>query len=503
MASSSPTTRSWIPASCRPEPGVGRAQGLLDRAGRGVLDQVDRHRVRPAPAEGQAQPQGEHGREPVDPEQPGRLAVELAEPGEIQTAEGMIVPCHATVVLRAQRFKSRRPSFARRPACRASAVALASAAGRPRRDAVFAQVAAGHGDEDVFEADLPGRQPSQRMARRVQVVEQRGDRLVRLGDGQGEAVAFGSRGEDAGQVGEVGRFEPGRRRAAAHGELDDVLGAGPGDQVGGRAHRDHLALVDDGDPVAEPLGLVHVVRRQDRGPPPGAEVEDHVPELPPRLRVEPGRGLVEEQQLGVAHQGHRHGKPLLLAAGDLLDEGVGLRFERDPGQDVAGRQAVAVEAAEHRDQFAEGGFLREAGLLQRDADPLADLVGLRVPAPAQDLDVARGRRVQPFEDLDRGRLARAVGAEQAEAFARRTSRSSPSTATTGPGPAGVFFAEARHSDRPVATDHRLVSLPGRVGVRRRASKPAPGPIHPGLGPSLADRRPFAHPAVDPSIFAQL
>ena len=54
-------------------------------------------------------------------------------------------------------------------------------------------------------------------------------------------------------------------------ELDDVVAPEPGDQLAGRAQRDHLAVVDDRHPVAEPFGLVHVVGREEDGPAARAE----------------------------------------------------------------------------------------------------------------------------------------------------------------------------------------------------------------------------------------
>ena len=77
-----------------------------------------------------------------------------------------------------------------------------------------------------------------------------------------------------------------------------------------------------------------------------------------------------------------------------------------------------VEAPEERDHLADGLLVGKPRFLERDADPLADPSGLAyAQLQAEDLDLARGRLVQPLEDLDGGRLARAVGAEQAEALA--------------------------------------------------------------------------------------
>ena len=82
------------------------------------------------------------------------------------------------------------------------------------------------------------------------------------------------------------------------------------------------------------LGLVHVVGGQHDRAASVAKVADHVPELPARLRVQTGGRLVKEQKLGVADQGDGDRQPLLLAAGELLDEGVRLAFERDAGDHV-------------------------------------------------------------------------------------------------------------------------------------------------------------------------
>ncbi len=61
---------------------------------------------------------------------------------------------------------------------------------------VVAEVAAGERDEDVLQADVPGGQAGQRPSLAIELVEQGGDRAMRLGDGQRVAVALGPGGED-------------------------------------------------------------------------------------------------------------------------------------------------------------------------------------------------------------------------------------------------------------------------------------------------------------------
>jgi hypothetical protein len=80
---------------------------------------------------------------------------------------------------------------------------------------------------------------------------------------------------------------------------------------------------------------------------------------------------------------------------------------------------LAIERPEQREDFADGEFVGELRLLQLNAEPLAQRPpgGALAPRRSQDLDLARVRRGQPFEDLDRGGLAGAVRPEQAKAFA--------------------------------------------------------------------------------------
>ena len=63
--------------------------------------------------------------------------------------------------------------------------------------------------------------------------------------------------------------------------------------------------------------------------PPAPEALDQLPELPARLRVEPGRRLVEEEQLGVADQRAGEREPLLLPARELADPRPRLLVELD------------------------------------------------------------------------------------------------------------------------------------------------------------------------------
>ena len=137
-------------------------------------------------------------------------------------------------------------------------------------------------------------------------VEQAGVRALDRGEEGGHAL--GQRAHREAPVGAVPAQlgDPGDgaqhlfRQLRLAGELDDVRGVQRIDQLARRAERDHLAVVDDGDAVAEALRLVHVVGGEQDRAAAGAELDHLVPELDAALRVEAGRRLVQEEHLRVA-----------------------------------------------------------------------------------------------------------------------------------------------------------------------------------------------------------
>src|SRR5690606_36227300 len=87
----------------------------------------------------------------------------------------------------------------------------------------------------------------------------------------------------------------------------------------GRALEHEPALAEDREAMAA-LGLVHVVRRDEDGRAPIGELEEALPELAPRLGIDAGRRLVEEDKLRIVDDGAREREPLLLAAAEAVGE---------------------------------------------------------------------------------------------------------------------------------------------------------------------------------------
>ena len=82
-------------------------------------------------------------------------------------------------------------------------------------------------------------------------------------------------------------------------------------------------MVHDRDAGAQLIGLVHVVGRQHDRAAAGVVLADDFPEEQAGLRVEPGRRLIEEEDLGVVHHGARDRETLHHAAGESAGEVVG------------------------------------------------------------------------------------------------------------------------------------------------------------------------------------
>ena len=126
------------------------------------------------------------------------------------------------------------------------------------------------------------------------------------------------------------------------------------------------------------------------------EAADQLPELAAGLGVEPGRRLVEEEQLGVADDAERDVDAAALAARQLLDARARLLLEPDGRDHLVDLARVRVEPGEVRELLAHG---RVALLAARSA------------ARCRGAPSSRGRR--------------AAGRRRARAPRRRCGRGSP------------------------------------------------------------------------------
>ena len=111
-----------------------------------------------------------------------------------------------------------------------------------------------------------------------------------------------------------------------------MRGAQPANQLRRRSLLDDAPVIDDRDAVAQPFGFFHVVRGQHDRAARAAKAQHQLPQLAARLRIQPGRRLVEEQDVRLADQRARDRQPLPLAARQLADPRVTLLSQLDVGQ---------------------------------------------------------------------------------------------------------------------------------------------------------------------------
>jgi len=146
---------------------------------------------------------------------------------------------------------------------------------------------------------------------------------------------------------------------------------------------------------------------------------DDLPQADPALRVEPGRGLVEEEDGRVVEQRARHHQALGKAAGKGRDGRRGAFGEPKLDEQVVGRGSRGAgshpeEAAVEVEVLPDGQRAVERVRLRNDADQL-----LGHGRVANDVDTAhersaRGRDDARREHAGRGGLAGAVGPQEAE-----------------------------------------------------------------------------------------
>src|SRR5579862_1261592 len=136
-------------------------------------------------------------------------------------------------------------------------------------------------------------------------------------------------------------------------ELDDVMAAEAIDEIRGRAFRNDLAMIDDGEATTKALGFVHVMRGQQDCAARTLECTNDVPELAAALRIEAGGGLVEEKNFGISDESRCDGETLALAARELPDPGVGFFGELKFVENLVTGPRILVEACKELDCLAD------------------------------------------------------------------------------------------------------------------------------------------------------
>ena len=193
--------------------------------------------------------------------------------------------------------------------------------------------------------------------------------------------------------------------------------------VGGALGDEH-AVVEEGDPVSQPVGLFEVLRGQKDRHAVGDQAANDLPHGAARARVEASGGLVQENDTRVADKRHRQ---IQLA---LHPAGVGARRHSGSVDQVESVQQLGspaatlgpvqvIEVGHEQEVLLAGEQVVHGGELACDADDLAHRVGPANDIMAEDPHGPAVGLDQRGEDLDSCGLAGAIRTEQREDCALR------------------------------------------------------------------------------------
>ncbi len=217
-------------------------------------------------------------------------------------------------------------------------------------------------------------------------------------------------GDEVLHLGQGGELGLGRRPGEL--DLDAVDGA-----LAERGHvldGDQASLADEGDALADALHLGEHVRREEDGLAPVARFVDHAVELALHERVEPAGGLVEDQQLGLVHEGLDQAELALVAGREVAGAAREVEVEALGERLDLRRRDAAAQVAPVAQGLLAGQPRVERVLAGQVAHAAADGDAVAARVEAEDLRLARRRPDQVEQEADGRRLAGAVGPEKAE-----------------------------------------------------------------------------------------
>src|SRR5213594_2036713 len=197
---------------------------------------------------------------------------------------------------------------------------------------------------------------------------------------------------------------------------------------------DHPAVHEDDSP-GDVARKSHFVGHDDHRHPVAGQGRHHVEDIADVLRVQGGRGFVEQHGLGIHGQRPRNRDPLLLAARQLRGVGVCFRRQPDPRQELLrlifrlfSGHALHSDGAEH-DVLLGGEVSEEVETLEHHADLLSDPLPVNVVAIHMDPVDEHAARVRFDQEIDAAQeraLARSARADDDESLGFRHVEGDPS-----------------------------------------------------------------------------
>ena len=202
--------------------------------------------------------------------------------------------------------------------------------------------------------------------------------------------------------------------------IQRVAGAKRGFEFLAGAQRCHLAQMHDCHAITMALRLLQIMRGEEqRRAVIGPHIHEMLPNRVARNRVQPDGRFIEEEHFGPMQRGLGDFQAANHAAGVFAHHAAGiggqvheLQCLPDARLLLAARQVV--ELREDQQVLVPGERTVHRDRLRHVADDAANADRLRGDGETGHARLARGGRQERGEHLDRGGLARPVGAEQAE-----------------------------------------------------------------------------------------
>src|SRR3954452_25032421 len=204
--------------------------------------------------------------------------------------------------------------------------------------------AVGDGEECLLEGGGTGLQAGELQTVLARPGQQRGQGRLQVVGAQLD-VGWSDGDRDPVQVGQL-------ERGVVHDEADS--GRLAGGALGLCAGEHDPAGAHHRDPIGELPGLLEVMGGQDDGGAASDQVPDQLPDRAADLRVQPGGGLVEDDDPWPAEQRQGEVEPAPLAAGEAAHPDAGAGAEVDGGQRLGDRARPAEGARPGVQRLTDG-----------------------------------------------------------------------------------------------------------------------------------------------------